>query len=54
MSPPNSSYFSCGIVEVMSGVQMGPGATTLTRTPDFLASEASAFEKVTMAPFVEA
>ena len=30
---PNCSTFSSGIVAGMSGVQIGPGATVLTRTP---------------------
>ena len=44
--------FSSGMVAGMSGVQTGPGATTLTRIPFSAPSWASALEKVTMAPFV--
>ena len=40
------------MVAGMSGVQTGPGATTLTRIPCSAPSCASALEKVTMAPFV--
>jgi hypothetical protein len=49
---PNSFTFSSGMVEGISGVQMGTGATAFTRTPCLAASAASPFVKVTIAPFV--
>ena len=51
---PNCFTFSLGIVEGMSGVQTGPGATALTRTPCLIARPASERVKLTMAALVEA
>ena len=51
---PNFTTFSAGIVLGMSGVQTGPGATELTRTPFLIASSARALVNVTMAPLVVA
>ena len=45
---------SFGSVEGMSGVQTGPGATALTRTPLSIAIFDSAFEKFTIAALVGA
>jgi hypothetical protein len=40
------------MVEGMSGVHTGPGATALTRMPFGVSSSASPLVKVTIAPFV--
>jgi hypothetical protein len=53
-SAPKSSTFSSGIVAGMSGVQIGPGATALTRMPRSMVSCASPLVKLTIAPLVAA
>jgi hypothetical protein len=54
VSFPKLITFSRGMVEGISGVQIGPGATAFTRmpfSPSFWASPAVKFDT---APFVEA
>src|SRR3982074_662028 len=50
---PNCLTFSLGNVEGISGVQTGPGATALTRTPCSIARLASDRVKLTMAALGE-
>src|SRR6516225_8637094 len=50
----NSFTFSLDNVEGISGVQTGPGATALTRTPRLIARLASERVKLTMAALVDA
>jgi hypothetical protein len=47
-----ASTFSLGIVEGISGVHTGPGATAFTRTPCSIASFAMLFVMLTIAAFV--
>jgi hypothetical protein len=51
---PNSFTLSGSIVDGISGVHTGPGATAFTRTPHSIASLESPFVKPTMAHLVEA
>ena len=52
--PPNFSTSSGVNVEVISGVQTGPGATALTRMPRSTSESASERVNATTAPLVEA
>src|SRR5215207_9972612 len=52
VSAPNFRAFSAGIVEGISGVQTGPGATAFTRIPCLDTNFARAFVKPIMAAFV--
>ena len=54
MSLPKSRTFSRGIVDGMSGVHTGPGATAFTRTPRSAASCASDIVMFVIAAFVAA
>ncbi|MNN79793.1 hypothetical protein D3C81_1964670 [compost metagenome] len=49
---PNSDTFISSKVEGMRGVQIGPGATALTRMPFSINCADRERVKVTMAPFV--
>ena len=51
---PNVETSSAGIVEAISGVHTGPGATALTRMPRSISSFERPFVNVTIAPFVVA
>src|SRR3954454_24074544 len=51
---PKCAAASGVVVDVISGVQTGPGATALTRMPRSISSFERPFVKVTIAPFVEA
>ncbi len=52
VSWPNFATFSGGNVEGIKGVQIGPGATALTRMPFSTSAFASERVKATMAPLV--
>src|SRR3954469_14658643 len=54
VSEPNCSTFSGGMVAGISGVQIGPGATLLTRIPRLPSSWARLAVKFAMAAFVAA
>ncbi len=54
MFEPNFAAFSAGIVEGMSGVQIGPGATAFTRMPSGASNCARPLVKLAIAPFVAA
>jgi len=54
VSPPNFLTDSCGIVEGISGVQTGPGATAFTRMPRFIAMCDSVLVMLTSAALVAA
>jgi hypothetical protein len=47
---PNNSTFSSGMVAGMSGVQIGPGATELTRIPFSVRPAPNAFVNATIQP----
>src|SRR4051794_4453054 len=51
-SLPKVSTFSAGNVDGIKGVQIGPGATALTRIPFSISAIDSDRVKATMAPFV--
>ena len=51
-SEPKLCTFLPGNVDGISGVQIGPGATPLTRIPFFTTAWASERVNVTIAPFV--
>lgn len=51
---PKFFTFSAGIVDGMSGVQIGPGATAFTLMPFSATSPASPAVKFAIAPFVVA
>jgi hypothetical protein len=51
---PNSATFLASKLAGISGVQIGPGATALTRMPFFASVPERLRVKATMAPLVEA
>jgi hypothetical protein len=52
-SLPKEATLSSGMVAGMSGVQIGPGATALTRMPCLISCWERLRVKATMAPLVE-
>jgi hypothetical protein len=54
VSEPKEPTCSAGMVAGISGVQMGPGATVLTRMPFGASSCDSPVVQLTSAPLVEA
>jgi hypothetical protein len=52
-SLPNWATFSSGMVAGISGVQIGPGTTALTRIPSPISCWDRLRVKATMAPLVE-